>query len=69
MSGKKPSKIKTQTTNDFRCLTKFSNFRTEEQNTALSALPKSQCNVEKSVLNPMADEFVPLCHQIDFIAS
>ncbi|KAH8358820.1 hypothetical protein KR093_002700 [Drosophila rubida] len=43
--------------------------RTEEQNTALSALPKNQCNVEKSVLNPMADEFVPLCHQIEFIAS
>lgn len=43
--------------------------RTEEQNTALSALPKSQCNIEKSVLNPMADEFVPLCHQMDFIAS
>lgn len=47
----------------------FSICRTEEQNTALSALPKSQCNVEKSVLNPMADEFVPLCHQMDFIAS
>lgn len=44
-------------------------YRTEEQNTALSALPKSQCNVEKSVLNPMADEFVPLCHQIDYMAS
>ncbi|XP_032589731.2 polyadenylate-binding protein-interacting protein 2 isoform X1 [Drosophila mojavensis] len=43
--------------------------KTEEQNTALSALPKSQCNIEKSVLNPMADEFVPLCHQMDFIAS
>ncbi|KAM8705142.1 hypothetical protein ACLKA7_009582 [Drosophila subpalustris] len=50
-------------------LNEWEKAKTEEQNTALSALPKSQCNVEKSVLNPMADEFVPLCHQIDFIAS
>ncbi|EDV42635.1 uncharacterized protein Dana_GF16924 [Drosophila ananassae] len=43
--------------------------KTEEQNTALSALPKSQCNVEKSILNPMADEFVPRSHIMDFPAS
>jgi len=43
--------------------------RTDEQNTALSALPKSECNVEKSVLNPMADEFIPRSHVLDFPAS
>ncbi|KAI8044882.1 hypothetical protein M5D96_001057 [Drosophila gunungcola] len=43
--------------------------KTDEQNTALSALPKSECNVEKSVLNPMADEFIPRSHIMDFPAS
>ncbi|XP_034659969.1 polyadenylate-binding protein-interacting protein 2 [Drosophila subobscura] len=50
-------------------LNEWEKAKTEEQNTALSALPKSQCNVEKSVLNPMADEFVPASLILDLPAA
>jgi len=40
-------------------LVEWQKAKTEELNAALSSLAVSDCNVEHSLLNPLADEFIP----------
>ncbi|XP_069961621.1 polyadenylate-binding protein-interacting protein 2 isoform X1 [Bactrocera oleae] len=45
-------------------LAEWQKAKTEELNAALSSLAVSECNVEHSILNPLAAEFVPQKHII-----